>query len=80
MSYFEALEGVLRPKLEAIERLLIGASVGSCVCGVKTPDIEYHAAHCRYVTLQYALALTEDALGAFRLAKGGAATSPAPSP
>ena len=52
--------------IAAIERLAISASIASCTCLTKTPDITFHAADCRYVYLQYIIAQCED----FRAAKG----------
>lgn len=46
--------------IAAIERLAISASIASCTCNVKTPDITFHAADCRYVKLQYIIAQCED--------------------
>lgn len=44
----------------AIERLAISASIASCTCLTKTPDITFHAADCRYVKLQYIIAQCEE--------------------
>lgn len=44
----------------AIERLAVSASIASCTCNIKTPDITFHAANCRYVKLQYIIAQCED--------------------
>ena len=52
--------------IAAIERLAISASIASCTCLTKTPDITFHAADCRYVYLQYIIAQCED----FRAANG----------
>lgn len=52
--------------IAAIERLAISASIASCTCLTKTPDVTFHAADCRYVKLQYIIAQCED----FRAAKG----------
>ncbi len=46
--------------IAAIERLAISASIASCTCLTKTPDITFHAADCRYVYLQYIIAQCED--------------------
>lgn len=46
--------------IAAINRLATSASIASCTCGTKTPDIEFHTANCRYVKLQYILAQCED--------------------
>ena len=46
--------------IAAIERLAISASIASCTCLAKTPDITLHAADCRYVHLQYIIAQCED--------------------
>jgi hypothetical protein len=55
---FERVAEIARP----IQKLLISASVGSCTCGVKSPNIVYHEAGCRYVTLQMALEKVEQLL------------------
>ena len=46
--------------IAAIERLAISASIASCTCLTKTPDINFHSADCRYVKLQYIIAQCED--------------------
>lgn len=46
--------------IAAIERLAISASIASCTCLTKTPDITFHFADCRYVKLQYIIAQCED--------------------
>lgn len=46
--------------IAAIERLAVSASIASCTCLTKTPDITFHDANCRYVKLQYIIAQCED--------------------
>lgn len=41
--------------LEAAKKLLIGASIGSCTCNTKSPELIWHAPNCRYVALMMAL-------------------------
>ena len=48
-------------RLEAIKKLARTASIGSCSCQTKSPDIQWHRADCRYVLLQYILAQAEEA-------------------
>jgi len=52
---------IVGEKLDAAHRLVIGAIVASCECGIKTPDIFYHDPGCRYVTLTYLLENIEQA-------------------
>lgn len=47
-------------RVAAIERLAHSASIASCTCHTKTPDITFHDANCRYVKLQYIIAQCED--------------------
>jgi hypothetical protein len=52
----QCLDCVLEPTpLEAAKKLLIGASIGSCTCETKSPDLIWHAPNCRYVTIMTAL-------------------------
>jgi hypothetical protein len=51
----------LRAALAAIEKLALHASISSCTCLTKTPDIAFHDPGCRYVLLQYIVAQCEDA-------------------
>ena len=48
--------------LEAAQKLLIGASIGSCTCNTKSPDLIWHASYCRYVAITTALESVEVAL------------------
>lgn len=60
----KALSFALRhagPKLNAAHELLIKASIASCTCLTKSPDVTFHAADCRYVHLEYALENIEQA-------------------
>lgn len=41
--------------LEAAKKLLIAASIGSCTCNTKSPELTWHAPDCRYVVLMMAL-------------------------
>jgi len=50
------------PLLEATKKLLIAASLGSCTCNTKSPELIWHAPNCRYVTLMMALENVEAAL------------------
>jgi len=54
----------MKPKLDAAISLLIEAIIASCTCHVKSPDVVYHDAGCRYVRLQYALENIEQARAA----------------
>lgn len=47
--------------LEA-HRSLVAASIGSCSCGTKTPEMAYHLADCRYLKIMNALECIEDLL------------------
>lgn len=60
----EAKVARLEGSLAAVERLAIQASIASCTCHVKTPEITFHSADCRYVLLQYIIAQCEDACAA----------------
>ena len=51
----------MREALTAIEKLALQASISSCTCITKTPDIAFHDLGCRYVLLQYIVAQCEDA-------------------
>ncbi len=51
-------------RLEATQKLLIQASIGSCTCGVKSPDLVFHSADCRFVLLQNALENIEQTISA----------------
>jgi len=46
--------------ITAIEKLALSASIASCTCNIKTPDISFHSANCRYVKLEYIIAQCED--------------------
>ena len=50
------------PLLDATRKLLITASLGSCTCNTKSPELMWHALNCRYVTLMMALENVEAAL------------------
>jgi hypothetical protein len=54
----------LTAALAAIEKLALQASIASCTCLTKTPDITFHNPGCRYVLLQYIIAQCEDARAA----------------
>lgn len=41
--------------LEAAQKLLIGASIGSCTCNTKSPELIWHAPNCRFVAIMTAL-------------------------
>ena len=41
--------------LEAAKMLLINASVGSCTCNTKSPELMWHAPNCRFVLIMMAL-------------------------
>ena len=41
--------------LEAAQKLLIGAAIGSCTCNTKSPELIWHVPNCRYVTIMTAL-------------------------
>ena len=56
----------LRAALAAIEKLALQASIASCTCLTKTPDITFHNPGCRYVLLQYIVAQCEDARAALK--------------
>jgi hypothetical protein len=56
----------LRAALAAIEKLALQASIASCTCLTKTPDITFHNPGCRYVLLQYIIAQCEDARAALK--------------
>lgn len=60
-DYQRGLEAV-----EAIQRLALTASISSCTCDTKSPDIQWHAPGCRYVYLQYILEQAETATAAIR--------------
>ncbi len=62
----EAKVAQLEGALQAVEKLAITASIASCTCHVKTPEITFHSANCRYVLLQYITAQCEDARTAIR--------------
>jgi len=34
---------------------IIAASIGSCSCNTKSPNVAFHEGHCRYVKLMFAL-------------------------
>jgi hypothetical protein len=53
-----------REALAAIERLATNLGIASCSCGIKSPDIQWHAGHCPYVLVTYILVQAEDALAA----------------
>lgn len=48
--------------LEAAQKLLIAAGIGSCTCNTKSPELFWHASDCRYVTIMMALENVEIAL------------------
>lgn len=56
----KAAQAMVVEYFAAIERLAVSASIASCTCNIKTPNISFHAANCRYVTLQYIIAQCED--------------------
>lgn len=41
--------------LEAAQKLLVSAAIGSCTCHTKSPELIWHAPNCRYVALMMAL-------------------------
>lgn len=41
--------------LDAAKKLLISASIGSCTCNTKSPELMWHAPDCRFVTIMMAL-------------------------
>lgn len=41
--------------LEAAKKLLISATVGSCTCNTKSPELIWHAPDCRYALIMMAL-------------------------
>lgn len=41
--------------LEAAQKLLISAAIGSCTCNTKSPELIWHAPNCRYVIIMTAL-------------------------
>lgn len=41
--------------LEAAKKLLINASVGSCTCNTKSPELMWHTPDCRFVMIMMAL-------------------------
>jgi hypothetical protein len=41
--------------LEAAKKLLINASVGSCTCNTKSPELMWHMPDCRFVLIMMAL-------------------------
>lgn len=42
-------------QLEAVRSLVLRASIGSCSCNTKSPEIIWHDPTCRYVTLMTTL-------------------------
>jgi hypothetical protein len=50
--------------LEAAKKLLISASIGSCTCETKSPELIWHALNCRYATIMMALENVEMAAAA----------------
>lgn len=50
--------------LGAAKKLLIGASVGSCTCNAKTPELMWHEPNCRFVMIMTALENVEIAASA----------------
>ncbi len=53
-----------RATLAAIEKLALQASISSCTCLTKTPDITFHNPGCRYVLLQYIVDQCEESRAA----------------
>ena len=47
--------------LEAAKKLLVGASVGSCTCNTKSPELTWHEPTCRFVMIMLALENVEAA-------------------
>lgn len=47
--------------LEAAQKLLISAAIGSCTCNTKSPELFWHEPNCRYVTIMMALENVERA-------------------
>lgn len=50
----EPLEVALE-ELKIAQRSLIAASIASCTCITKTPELAFHAADCRYLKIGSAL-------------------------
>lgn len=50
--------------LDAAQKLLIGAAMGSCTCNTKSPELIWHAPDCRYVAITAALENVEIAITA----------------
>lgn len=48
-------EMLANPQIEAVRNLVLRASIGSCDCNTKSPDIIWHSPTCRYVTLMTTL-------------------------
>jgi uncharacterized small protein (DUF1192 family) len=69
MNALKAEVDKLRAALEAIEKLALQASISSCTCLTKTPDIAFHDPGCRYVLLQYIVAQCEDVRAALNPTK-----------
>lgn len=44
-----------REQVDAIQHLVMRASLGSCDCNTKSPDIIWHSSTCRYATLMTTL-------------------------
>lgn len=44
-----------KPAHEILHDYLVAASVGSCCCGVKSPDVQWHTPNCPYTILAQAL-------------------------
>lgn len=48
--------------LEHVKRCVLAASIGSCDCNTKSPEVFWHLPHCRYVKLMQALDWIDTAL------------------
>jgi hypothetical protein len=43
------------PPLQQARTAIMAASIGSCDCNTKSPNVAYHLAYCRYAKLMFAL-------------------------
>ena len=49
----------VRHLLTEAQNSLIAASIGSCTCLTKSPELAYHAADCRYLKIANAMEVLE---------------------
>jgi hypothetical protein len=45
---------------DALERQLVSMMVGGCTCGIKSPDLHWHAPDCKYLQASNALGMVEE--------------------